>query len=412
MKKTVIPIVLMMGALLLTAAASPGNWLLKHWDQPQATTSMPPNHWSALEQNLHPESCAQCHQQQFNDWKFSRHAHAFSPGLVGQFAAMETTDANDCLSCHAPLDEQKFSSNSMRRNALDRLTEHPLGFDPYGNTDAIATPLTHAGVTCASCHVRQWQRFGPPVRGGMKTGHINGAAHGGFTAKKEFVSSQFCASCHQFPQSYAINGKPLENTLFEWKQSRFARQGVSCQQCHMPNRKHAFRGIHDATMVRSGLTIGSHALAHGATLSIHSTAIGHAFPTYVTPQIIITAEALNNQKSVLKKWRWTIGRQVEYANGWQERRDNRIMPDETRDFIADHAPDVTSTIHFVITIIPDYFYKGVYRSLLTDNGNKSPTRTLLQRAINDANASDYQLFSVNIAIASTPFALKTQALLP
>ncbi|MDX8413197.1 MAG: multiheme c-type cytochrome [Mariprofundales bacterium] len=399
MKKLIFPVALIIVGLLLTAASSSNSWLADHWDQPQATTSMPPNHWSALERNLHPEACAQCHQQQFNDWKFSRHAHAFSPGLVGQFAGMGTDDANDCLTCHTPLAEQKFNSNSMRRQSLADLRDHPLGFDPYGNVNAVATPLTHAGVTCASCHVRGWQRFGPPVRGSMKTGHIKRAIHGGFTAKKEYLSSQFCASCHQFPQSYAINGKPLENTLFEWKQSRFARENISCQQCHMPNRKHEFRGVHDAKMVLSGLKIESRALAHGAVLSIHSIAIGHAFPTYVTPRVIITAKALNNNNKELKHWRWIIERQVEYSNGWQETRDNRIMPDETRDFIVEHAPDTTSTIHFVITIIPDHFYKGVYRSLLDNGDTKDPARTLLQRALDDANANDYQLFSVDLSIS-------------
>ena len=70
------------------------------------------------------------------------------------------------------------------------------------------------------------------------------------------LSSEFCQSCHQFaPDGLALNGKLLENTYAEWKASRFAREGVQCQDCHMPDRRHLWRGIHDPAMVRSGLTI-------------------------------------------------------------------------------------------------------------------------------------------------------------
>jgi len=57
------------------------------------------------------------------------------------------------------------------------------------------------------------------------------------------------------PDGFALNGKLLQSTYDEWKASRFARQGVQCQDCHMPDRRHRWRGIHDADMVRSGLTI-------------------------------------------------------------------------------------------------------------------------------------------------------------
>ncbi|MDQ6964771.1 MAG: multiheme c-type cytochrome [Mariprofundales bacterium] len=395
-------IALLVTVLLTVSAQSADDWLSGHWDHPQATTAISPDHWSPLEKSMHPEACAQCHQQQFDSWRLSRHARAFSAGLVGQFAAMDRVEANSCLTCHAPLGEQRFSSGGELRQSLIDLVVHPLGFDPQGDPDSVTTTLSHAGVTCASCHVRGWQRFGPPVRHQSgRIGHVDGGAHGGFTAQRDYLSSQFCASCHQFPQEYAVNGKPLENTVFEWEQSRFARAGVSCQQCHMPDRNHLFRGIHDVGMVLSGVEIAQHAVAGGAELTLHSTAVGHAFPTYVTPQIVITAEAFDAQHESLRRWRWRVGREVEYDGGWQEISDSRIMPGERRSFIAADAPTDSYTIHFEITVIPDHLYKGVYRSMLADSDITPPARTLLQRALDSAEANDYRLYSGDTVVGST-----------
>jgi len=73
---------------------------------------------------------------------------------------------------------------------------------------------------------------------------------------------------------------------------RGASAAAAAVYCHMPDRRHRWRGIHDADMVRSGLTItaktgaaryrpGETALV---TLRVTSTCVGHAFPTYVAPR--------------------------------------------------------------------------------------------------------------------------------
>ncbi len=41
----------------------------------------------------------------------------------------------------------------------------------------------------------------------------------------------------------------------EWKLSRFAREKISCQSCHMENRSHTWKGIHDKDFVRNALDI-------------------------------------------------------------------------------------------------------------------------------------------------------------
>ncbi|MDQ6955212.1 MAG: multiheme c-type cytochrome [Mariprofundaceae bacterium] len=396
MKKTwwMSAVFILIGASLVGAATQnklPSNY----WDFPQATKDGIRSHEGLdLENNMRPEACAQCHQEQFNAWRDSRHAHAYSAGLVGQFPGMGHGEGNACLVCHAPLAEQLYRDAGDMQATLSTLLQHPEGFSRNADLDSTKAqlPLRHAGVTCAVCHVRQGRRFGPPRRGSALVGALNGAAHDGFIASKDFEQSQLCASCHQFPQSYAINGKPLENTVFEWKQSRFARQGIQCQNCHMPDRKHAFKGIHDVDMVRSGLQFELKKISTGAALTITSVHIGHAFPSYVTPKVLVKAEALDGQGEIIQHWQWLIVREVGYDEGWKEIQDTRLMPSESRVFEARGLHEEVSAVRFYVDVIPDAFYKGVYQSLLT-GGLKGNAKALIQRALSDANDNDYRLYN-------------------
>jgi len=408
MKQVGMAVSLVCSGLLLMAAAShpvssPGvdpGLPDDYWDSPRATTAASPHDWSRLETNLHPEACAQCHRPQFDAWKNSLHAQAYSSGLVGQFPDMGHQQANDCLRCHAPLDEQRYTDGRDMAASIAARLKHDEGFDRDARLPDSASeelPLRHAGVTCAACHVRGLQRFGPPPRSSLAVGHQDTPAHGGFTATKDFEKSRFCASCHQFPQSMAVGGKPLENTLVEWQQSRFAREGVTCQQCHMPDRRHEFRGIHDPDMVRKGLAFELAQRGHDAVLAITSKWIGHAFPTYVTPRIIVRAEAVDAGEKVLRAWQWEIVREVVFDDGWQEKRDTRLMPGERREFVAASAPAGASRMRFTVRVEPDHFYKGVYRSLLVGDLDV-PARALIRKAAADARANDYMLYEASLAM--------------
>ncbi|MDX8397013.1 MAG: multiheme c-type cytochrome [Mariprofundaceae bacterium] len=390
MKPVWMSMMLLLMGLGLVAASMNTDLPPNYWHMPKASSD---HHGLTLEDNMRPEACAQCHQEQFNAWRDSRHALAYSPGLVGQFPGMGHAEGNDCLVCHAPLMQQLYSNEADMNGTLSTLLNHPEGFSETADLDAVEAklPLRHAGVTCAVCHVRDGQRFGPPRRGSDAVGQLKGEAHGGFMATKDFESSQLCASCHQFPQSYAINGKPLENTVFEWKQSRFAAQGVQCQGCHMPDRKHAFKGIHDADMVRSGLQFKLERQGGLAKFTLTSSRIGHAFPTYVTPKVLVKAQALNAKGEIIQRWQWLIIREVGYDNGWKEMQDTRLQPGESREFMTDGLDQKAVSVRFVVDVVPDFFYKNVYTSLLSGKMDIQ-AKKLIERALSEANANDYRLY--------------------
>lgn len=363
-----------------------------YWNYTVATKGDAPHDWSALEKNLKPEACAQCHVEQFNAWKKSLHAHAYSPGMIGQFPGMGHAEGNDaCLKCHAPLEEQKYSSRQDMLESLSAKLKQPEGVSQEAILSESDLPLRHSGVSCAACHVRGWQRFGPPQRDTGAIGKIDGAAHSGFTGIKDFERSNFCASCHQFPQYMAINGKPLENTVKEWQESRFASEGVECQTCHMPDRKHEFKGIHDPEMTRKGLDFKLVQKENGALLTIESKWIGHAFPTYVTPKVVVLAEAVDGSGKSLRKWQWEVFRDVYFDGSWKERSDTRLMPGEIRAFEASDAPAETDKIRYEVKVIPDYFYKGVYQGLL-HGGLEGDAERLIRQAVEHADSNDYTLY--------------------
>lgn len=85
------------------------------------------------------ETCAKCHQAEYEVWKKSRHSHAF--------AALETKDRifdSACIGCHS------------------------LGYQKEGFVNIIATPQ-FANVQCESCHGPGANHAAKPIKGNYKT---------------------------------------------------------------------------------------------------------------------------------------------------------------------------------------------------------------------------------------------------
>ena len=214
------------------------DFIAKHWGRAIPLQGPPPARFSPIERSLQPEACGACHPVQFGDWQASIHSRSMGPGVTGQLVEMarpERTASFSCSKCHAPVAEQR----ALLVEPSGAVVANPA-FDPA---------LEARGVICASCHVRSHEHFGPPRRDGStaRRGSRESLPHGGVTRTTAFLRAEFCASCHQFKAAdgLALNGKPLENTYEEWRRSPAARRGLQCQNCHMPDRRHLWRGIHD-----------------------------------------------------------------------------------------------------------------------------------------------------------------------
>lgn len=355
-------------------------FLEKHWQRPLGSQG-------AVPISLNPTTCQQCHASQYADWRQSLHAHAMGPGILGQFADMRANAAEDhqaCLRCHAPLSEQA----EALAKALHKKTPLDRG-------------LQSEGLICAGCHVRNGKWYGPPRVDGsrLEKNLAQYYPHGGWNAAPAFESSQFCAACHQFNKDdYALNGKLLENTFEEWQASRYAREGQSCQSCHMPERRHLFRGIHDSEMTRRALTIyeSPPVVENGkvrAKLSVENTGAGHSFPTYVTPRVLLEIFQEDDKGHELARSRrqYVINREVSLDVS-KEISDTRLAPGARAELAYDAALEKQAAqLVFRVRVEPDNFYAKFYRARLKSKGVKQG-RKALEVALKNAETSPYTLY--------------------
>jgi hypothetical protein len=369
----------------------------QHWKRPIPPQGPPPAHFSPVERALDPPSCGTCHPAQYADWRTSLHARAMGPGIAGQLGEMARSDpesARTCPECHAPLAEQSPEVPGRKGHQPNP------AFDPG---------LRAQGVVCAACHVRRHQRFGPPRRAGAPAARTDGdrLPHDGATRTPAYLRSEFCSTCHQFgPEGFALNGKLLENSYEEWRRSPAARRGLQCQDCHMPDRRHLWRGIHDPDMVRSGLTITAGlerpryrpGEVARARLAIASTGVGHHFPTYVTPRVVVRGELVDGagRQVAGSSVERVIAREITLDLS-REVMDTRI-PAGGR-FVLEYRHRVERpglAVRFTVTVFPDHFYTGFFEALLA--GGAGVGEAQIREALAATRRSVFELYRREFAL--------------
>jgi hypothetical protein len=355
-----------------------GEFLAEHWRLPIPAQGEPPEGFSEAEASLDPEACGACHPRQHQEWQTSLHAAAYSPGFAGQLiegALSEASQVRHCQTCHAPLSEQQ-------------------PWDAAGAAREHDQALRAQGIVCAACHVRAHRRLGPPRRADL-SGAAQPLPHGGFEARPEFGEARFCAECHHFFDDEGVDGKPIQNTFAEWQASPAAAAGRSCQSCHMPDRSHTWRGIHDPEMVRSGVEVRLEVEPDPlrATLVLANRDVGHAFPTYVTPRVFLAISQLDGEGVELEETRvdHAIGREIDFGD-WSEVFDRRVLPGKEATLAYDRPrhPDAR-VLRGRVTVDPAYHYRGVFESLLASYETPEARREL-SLALERANETPYVLF--------------------
>ena len=199
--------------------------------------------------------CKVCHPVQFRQWSVSNHAYSnLSPIFVSVensvLAKTNGTSADTCSRCHAPLAAvlDVMSISNIKRAQFARAGEDFLG------------PVVE-GITCVVCH-RFNKNYGKRSARAMITkgdifAPIFGPTNNDIQAETEKNSrlnlvtergkkgraihkvvepypyirtSRFCGNCHS---SRLPPGVHNEETFDEYRTSPSARDGVTCQDCHM-----------------------------------------------------------------------------------------------------------------------------------------------------------------------------------
>jgi hypothetical protein len=378
----------------LSSSAEPEDpvavFLARHWKKPLSAQGMPPPHFSPMEASLAPQACAECHADQHRDWSTSLHSQTMGNGILWQARALSPAEVARCLDCHAPLAEQKT------------LLGQKLGWPDAPTADPpahVSLDLHRQGLVCAACHVRGHVRYGPPPTPGKLPGDSPELPHGGYQASIAFADSRFCATCHQFSEDGpALNGKLLENTLNEWRASRHAAEERTCQSCHMPDRRHLWRGIHDPDMVRQALTtaLSVEPVDNGqlrVRAEFRNSGAGHYFPTYLVSKVwlrLIAVDARGIERFQLAEA--IISRETDV---WltKEHSDTRIAVDAVRVLTGELPvpPEPGWKIALRIDVAPREHYERMFDSVLRDSSVKldAVTRDILKAALAEARASRY-----------------------
>ncbi|RMF54855.1 MAG: hypothetical protein D6748_15920 [Calditrichaeota bacterium] len=245
-----------------------------------------------------PEACKSCHVDFYYQWQQAMMSQAYTHEwdeieyfkLAVPHAEKDEKVAGvkaGCNGCHAPISFLAGDTPPPPPGANSRANEsvscdvcHTIvGFKgdiPY-NFNYISKP----GRT----------KYGP--KPGLDSPHHR-------TEYNEFITTaEFCGTCHNEKSPY---GAWVKATQIEWKEGPYAKQGVVCQDCHMPKAEgrnavmvegtdmvaqHLFHGAHDKGKLRGVIEMRIHPnereLEPGETvvfsLQLHNAKAGHKVPS-------------------------------------------------------------------------------------------------------------------------------------
>lgn len=359
----------------------PDPWLEQHFSNlkaPIPAQGPAPEGWTEVEASLDPSSCGVCHPQQLADWQGSWHAGAMGPGIMGQLVDGSDKFVAECQRCHAPLTEQHARMADGAEN-------------PHYDE-----ALRASAVSCAVCHVRSHQRFGPPAKGEP----IEDPPHDGFVAQEQYRQAKFCQTCHDFPDGWKrLGDKLVQETYAEWRHTDYSTSDVTCQSCHMPEGRHLFKGIHDPEITKKAFEATAEVVDPGtavlkpvtAKLTITNVGAGHRFPTYTTPQVTLIIEQLDASGQPIEGTRQEgyVARRLT-PDVSTELYDTRLLPEQSFDLnysaaLAEGAVALAARVE----IWPDEAYRRFYEIKLKKPEDFPQGKAMLEQALQASIDSRY-----------------------
>ncbi|MGE5419186.1 MAG: multiheme c-type cytochrome, partial [Chloroflexota bacterium] len=170
--------------------------------------------------------------------------------------------------------------------------------------------MINESVSCEVCHLVQSASSDPPFNFSyvMKPGTtkyagrepaVESPAHK-IVTNEFYRTTEFCGNCHNEKNPFGIW---VKSTQLEWKEGPYSKEGIRCQDCHMPKggpflnalmtkpyddaRIHLFHGAHDPGKVGGAIELRIHPDIREAepgetvvfTVALFNQKTGHKFPT-------------------------------------------------------------------------------------------------------------------------------------
>jgi len=210
-------------------------------------------HAKAVADEQYPSAkvCGQCHPNQYRQWSNSSHAYANLSPMFNKFEQKINDLASGtinsfCVRCHASVgsslaerrDIAWWDRSGAAREGITCITCHRVG-EGYGKTngarritpgninESVFGPFDSRGVLQAIGNARRYQIQVNPVEP-EKPGWLR--IHQQAIQSDLIVQSELCAACHQVQVHPGIK---LETVWEEYRASPAAKDGITCQQCHM-----------------------------------------------------------------------------------------------------------------------------------------------------------------------------------
>ncbi len=244
-----------------------------------------------------PKSCKGCHKEIYQEWEQNLMAKSFTHewDQVEYFKlALPHSKKLEkvagvkagCIACHGPL---AFLAGDIPPKPASEGTR------------------ANEGVSCDVCHTITGTTEKEPFNfsftiepGKTKRGPRSDVKAPHKTEFSQFhKSAEMCATCHDEQSPY---GAWVKATYREWKAGPYAKEGVTCQDCHMPKapgksasmgkeRKdiahHVFQGSHSEAKLKGAVDIALYAAkataSPGSTLKIRAELfngkVGHYIPS-------------------------------------------------------------------------------------------------------------------------------------
>jgi hypothetical protein len=129
---------------------------------------------------------------------------------------------------------------------------------------------------------------------------------------------------------------------------------------------------------------------------VESSGVGHRFPTYVTPLVLLRAELVDAAGHALADTRVErrIGREVT-LDLEREVSDTRLAPGERADLVYARAlEDGAVAARFSVVVYPDAFYTAFFEALLRQGAGRGEDD--VRRALAETRRSAFTVFEARV----------------